>query len=262
MTWSRYVAIGDSFTEGMSDPDPQHEDRFRGWADLLAAQLAVQANAAGAPFAYANLAVRGRKLDDVVGAQLQAALDLKPDLVSVVGGGNDILRPTVDLDAIASRLDDAVGRLRGAGIDVLMATPTDTRDAGLFKPLRARHAVHAANVFTIAQRHGAHVLNLWGITSIRDWRMWGEDRIHLSTQGHRRVMNAALLALGMPPADPDWDLPLPPADPQARVEQLREHLDWARAHATPWVQRRLRGTSSGDLRTAKRPTLEPITESD
>ena len=103
MTWSRYVAIGDSFTEGMSDPDPQHEDRFRGWADLLAAQLAVQANAAGAPFAYANLAVRGRKLDDVVGAQLQAALDLKPDLVSVVGGGNDILRPTVDLDAIASR---------------------------------------------------------------------------------------------------------------------------------------------------------------
>lgn len=48
-------------------------------------------------------------------------------------------------------------RLRASGADVLLATPTDTRDAGLFRALRGRHAVHSANIFTIAQDHGCHV---------------------------------------------------------------------------------------------------------
>ena len=108
---------------------------------------------------------------------------MQPDLVSMVGGGNDLLRPQVDLDALATRLEDAVVRLRHNGADVLLATPTDTRDAGLFKPLRGRHAVHTANLFTIAQRHGCFVLNLWGMAALRDWRMWGEDRIHLTVRG-------------------------------------------------------------------------------
>ncbi|MEI2778973.1 MAG: SGNH/GDSL hydrolase family protein [Tetrasphaera sp.] len=253
--WERYVAIGDSFTEGMVDPDPTGATEFAGWADRLAAHLSSYAAAAGRPFAYANLAVRGRKLDDVVGPQLAAAVELGPDLVSVVGGGNDILRPSVDIDALADRLEEAVIRLRGNGIDVLLATPTDPRDSGLFKALRARHAIHTANLFTIAQRHGAHVLNLWGIGSVQDWRMWGEDRIHLTSEGHRRVANAALVALGLPPADPEWDVPLPAAPAQTRVAQLRGHLAWARTYAGPWVQRRVRRTSSGAALAAKRPAL-------
>ena len=167
MPWSTYVAIGDSFTEGMSDPDPIIPDTYVGWADMVAAALAQTAAADGRGFAYANLAVRGRLIDDVVGPQLDAALAMEPDLVSMVGGGNDILRPSVDLDAIADRLEQAVIRIRASGADVLLATPTDTRDAGLFKALRSRHGIHAANVFTIAQRHGAHVLNLWGMASLR-----------------------------------------------------------------------------------------------
>lgn len=254
--WSRYVAIGDSFTEGMVDGDDP--SAYVGWADRLAGQLAANAAAVRIPFAYANLAVRGRKLDDIVGPQLDKALSMDPDLVSIVGGGNDLLRPTVDLDALATRLEAAVVRIRATGADVLLATPTDTRDAGLFKPLRGRHGIHTANLFTIAARHGASVLNLWGMASIRDWRMWGEDRIHLNTPGHIRVADAALVALGLPPTDPDWDVPLPPADRAARAHELREHADWVKVHAAPWVQRRVRGTSSGDAVRAKRPELGPL----
>lgn len=256
--WTRYVALGDSFTEGMVDVDPQDESRYAGWADRLARRLAADARAAHVPFSYANLAVRGRKLDDVVGPQLDRALTMDPDLVSIVGGGNDLLRPSVDIDGLAARLEQAVVRLRATGADVLLATPTDTREAGLFKALRGRHAIHTANLFTIAQRHGCSVLNLWGMSSIRDWRMWGDDRIHLNSEGHARTAQAAMVALGLTPEDPDWDVPLPPADRAARSQELRQHAEWVTVHAAPWVERRVRGTSSGDALVAKRPDLTPF----
>ncbi|QIM21840.1 SGNH/GDSL hydrolase family protein [Phycicoccus sp. HDW14] len=256
--WTRYVAIGDSFTEGMSDPDPERDDAYVGWADRLALRLDAVAEAEHLPFGYANLAVRGRTLSDVVGPQLDAALTMSPDLVSMVGGGNDLLRPSVDLDGLAARLEEAVVRLRASGADVLLATPTDTRDAGLFRALRGRHAVHTANIFTIAQRHDCHVLNLWGMTALRDWRMWAEDRIHLTTEGHQRVAMAALAALGHDTDVARWSTPLPPADRTTRADALRGHAEWVRTHAAPWVERRVRGTSSGDRRDAKRPTLEHL----
>ncbi len=253
--WTRYVAIGDSFTEGMCDLDPSRPGAYVGWADRLAHHLDSIAEAEHLPFGYANLAVRGRKLSDVVGPQLDVALRMSPDLVSMVGGGNDLLRPNVDLDALATRLEEAVVRIRNSGSDVLLATPTDTRDAGLFKALRGRHAVHSANIFTIAQRHACHVLNLWGMPALRDWRMWSDDRIHLTSEGHRRVALAALTALGHNTDLADWTTPLPAAEPAARREELVRHAEWARTHAAPWVQRRLRGQSSGDRVVAKRPEL-------
>ena len=254
-TWHRYVAIGDSFTEGLVDPDPLQDNAFIGWADYLAASLSSHA---GGDFGYANLAVRGRLLSDVVGPQLDAALAMSPDLVSMVGGGNDLLRPSVDLDALAARLEAAVVRIRATGASVLLATPTDTAEAGAFKVLRSRHAIHTANLFTIAQNHDCHVLNLWGLTALRDWRMWGEDRIHLTTEGHRRVAYAALLALGIPASDSSWRDRLPPAPRAPRREQWAEHGQWAREYFGPWVQRRLRGESSGQALTAKRPELAPV----
>ncbi len=261
--WSRYVAIGDSFTEGMCDdtpPAPGTSDpsRYAGWADRLAVTLAERAAQQGVEFGYANLAVRGRLVDDVVGAQLAAALALQPDLVSLVGGGNDILRPTVDLDGIAAKIETAVERLRAAGVDVLLGTPTDPRDSGLFRPLRARHAVHAANLQSIALRHGCFVLDLWGLRAIQDWRMWAEDRIHLSTPGHERVADAARVAVGLAPADAAYRVALPPRERGARTDELREHAAWVQAHAAPWVQRRVKGQSSGDSMAAKRPELTPL----
>lgn len=248
--WRSFVAVGDSFTEGMSDPDPRRPDGYRGWADMLAAELALGVD----ELRYANFAVRGRKLDDVAGQQLDRALALEPDLVAIVGGGNDILRPRVDLDAVAAQLEDAVVRTRAAGADVLLVTPVDTAEAGIFRGLRGRHAIHTANLFTIAQRRGAHLVNLWGLTALRDWRMWSEDKIHLSTEGHRRVAQAALEALAQPTTD-DWQVRLAPQDRGPRGERLVRQARWVRTHAAPWVHRRVTGRSSGDGRDAKLPDL-------
>jgi len=123
--WRRYVAIGDSFTEGMSDADPRSPGEYVGWADRLAGLLAEVAARDGVAFEYANLAVRGRLLADVTDRQLGDALALAPDLVSIVGGGNDILRPRADMSALAARLEEAVVAIRATGADVLLATPTD-----------------------------------------------------------------------------------------------------------------------------------------
>lgn len=258
--WRRYVAIGDSFSEGMSDADPRHAGRYVGWADRLAAELSTRVEEEG--FRYANLAIRGRKLGDVTGRQLEEALAMAPDLVSIVGGGNDILRPKVDLDGVADRLERAVAAIRATGADVLMGTPADPVEAGLLSPLRARHGVHTANIFTIAQRHGAHVLNLWGMRALRDWRLWARDRIHLSTEGHRRVAQAALAALDQPVSDADWSTPLEPLPAAPRRERIVETAGWARTHAAPWVHRRLTGRSSGDAVTAKIAELTPFGRED
>lgn len=256
--WHRYVAIGDSFTEGMCDPLPEPPDGFRGWADRLAAHLSALAVDSLHDFAYANLAVRGRKLNDVVGPQLDSALTLQPDLVSIVGGGNDILRPSVDLEQVADRLDAAVARIRAMGADVLLATPSDPAKAGIFAALRPRHAAHTANLHSIAGRHGAAVVDVWGLKALQDWRMWADDRIHLTSEGHHRVACAAATALGIPLNNDDWREPLPAADRLGRREALTNHAAWARVHLGPWVQRRLHGRSSGDAISAKRPALAPI----
>ncbi len=255
--WTRYVAIGDSFTEGMSDPDPDTPDAYVGWADRLAGLLSGHVD----DFAYANLAVRGRTLTDVVGPQLEAALGLQPDLVSIVGGGNDILRPRADIDDLAARLDTAVARIRATGADVLMATPTDPAGAPIIGRTRGRAAAYIAHIWSIAQRHGCYVLNQWACDFLKDWRMWAQDRIHMTPEGHHRVALTAYVALGHTVEDvggTDWRAPLPPQAPAATVDTLRGHARWAREYAGPWVHRRLTGRSSGDRVLAKRPELGPV----
>jgi len=271
--FTRYVAIGDSFTEGMADPDPVRANSYVGWADRLAVHLAGLAGLAGmaavagvagtggesAPsFGYANLAIRGRLLADIAGRQVDNALALAPDLVSIVGGGNDILRPRADIDALAARLEDAVSRLRASGAEVLLATPSDPRDAPLIKASRGRAATYTAHIWSIARRHDARVIDLWGMDAIRDWRMWAPDRIHLTPEGHRRVALNAFTALGFTAPDPGWDIPLPAAAPVSRADAARATARWAREYVGPWVQRRIRGQSSGDTISAKRPAVTPI----
>lgn len=259
--FERYVAIGDSFTEGMADADPGRSNAYVGWADRLAAHLADVAQIAGAhqrSFGYANLAVRGRLLVDIAGPQVDNALALAPDLVSIVGGGNDILRPKADIDALAARLEDAVARLRASGADVLLATPSDPRDAPLLKASRGRAATYTAHIWSIARRHDARVIDLWGMAALRDWRMWAPDRIHLTSEGHRRVALNAFTALGFTAPDTGWAIPLPAAAPISRADAARANAQWAREYVGPWLQRRLRGQSSGDTISAKRPTVTAI----
>jgi len=253
--WRKYVAIGDSFTEGLNDVDPDNPEQFRGWADMLAARINERR---GGGLQYANLAIRGRLMEDVVGNQLQAALALKPDLVSIVAGGNDILRPHVSPDILALRLERAVIEIRATGADVLVATGMDTKESPIVNKTRGRTALFNANIWSLARRHGAHVLDLWGMRALRDWRMWSEDRIHLTTEGHTRVSQGALAALGLSPDDPNWDIPLGEAPETTRLEQLQADAEWFKTHVLPWATRRLRGKSSGDEKVAKRPELTEL----
>jgi lysophospholipase L1-like esterase len=249
--WRRYVALGDSFTEGLSDPDPDRPGEYRGWADRLAGHLAA---AAGSDVEYANLAVRGRLLPQVLDEQLPVALDARPDLVSLVAGGNDLLRPGGDPDALAAALEGAVTRLRAAGADVLLATGVDPRRTPIIRRIRGKVAVFDAHVWSIAARYGAAVLDQWGAAWLQDRRMWDTDRIHLTAEGHRRIALAAAEALGVPVAGDDgWRTPLAPAPPRPLAVAVAEEAAWVRGFVAPWVGRRLRGRSSGDGRAPKRP---------
>jgi lysophospholipase L1-like esterase len=248
----RYVAIGDSFTEGVGDPDPDRPNGLRGWADRVAEVLATRTD----DFGYANLAIRGRKLLAIIDEQVEPALALQPDLVTVYAGANDILRPRVDIDALARRYDDAVGRLSGTGATVGLFTAFDPGAAGLFGRLRGRFALYNERVREIADRHGAVVLDSWRMRPERPETMWADDRLHLGPAGHQVVAIAVLGTLGVPHR-------LSPLTPPARVprsarDARRANLVWARTHAAPWVHRRLTGRSSGDGISPKRPALAPI----
>ncbi|WP_338073963.1 SGNH/GDSL hydrolase family protein [Kineococcus siccus] len=257
----RYVALGDSLTEGMVDATP--DGGFRGWADRLAEHLDAQLRAEGRePLEYANLAVRGRLLPQIVAEQVPQAVALRPDLVSLVGGGNDLLRPGGDPDTTAALFADAVATLTAAGAHVLVGTGFDTRGATLLRRNRSAVGIYNSHLWATARRYGCSVLDLWSIEALHDRRSWGEDRIHLSPPAHATVALAALDALGRnaPEGSPDWRDPLPAALARARRDVWRDDLRWGRVHVLPWVGRRLRGTSSGAHRTGKRPDPRPLAD--
>lgn len=253
--WRSYVAVGDSFTEGMRDEDGAAPGEFRGWADRLAEALAHRTARAGQDFRYANLAVRGRLLNDIAGPQLDRGLALRPDLVSLVGGGNDILRPRADVDGLLAQLEAAVARARSTGADVLMSTAADPVRSPVIRLTRGRCGIFTAGVWSIARKHGCYLIDLWSMPALQSWQAWADDRIHLTSAGHRAVVAAALNALAV--ELPDAEEAVVAKDPSMTfVERLQWNARWGRAYVRPWVRRRLSRRSSGDSRQAKRPELD------
>jgi lysophospholipase L1-like esterase len=248
--FSSYVALGDSFTEGMDDP--RGDGTYRGFADLVAQRLASDVE----DFRYANLAIRGKLLEPVIEEQLPVAVAMKPALVSFAAGGNDVLRRRFDPELLAAAYSGAIARLREVGSTVVVFTPADgTGHLPVRNYLLPRVEAMLAIVREAAEEHGAVVADLWADEALRDRRMWSVDRLHLSVAGHHRVAAHFLDALGVDP-DPAWREPLPAALLPGWADARREDLNWAWAHLAPWIGRRLRGRSSGDDVTAKRPHLD------
>jgi lysophospholipase L1-like esterase len=252
VSFKRYVALGDSFTEGVGDPDPSRPNGLRGWADRVAEVLAGQVDG----FGYANLAIRGRKLDQIIDEQLEPALALEPDLVTVYAGANDILRPAVDIDRLVKRYADAVGRLRENGATVVVWTGFDPGGSKVFALTRGRFAVYSEMVREIADEHGATLVDYWRMREFRDWRDWDAARMHMSPAGHQKMAIRVLETLGVRHAIDEPTLPDVPAP--GRRDAARANAEWVREHAVPWVQRRLTGRSSGDDVLPKRPVLGPM----
>ncbi|MDT4990107.1 MAG: hypothetical protein QOI74_4201 [Micromonosporaceae bacterium] len=283
MSWNSFVAVGDSFTEGLDDRAPSGHG-YRGWADLVATALAAAAEGAaangvvagctaaeggaagggldgagGGRFRYANLAVRGRLLGEAVREQVPLALSMRPGLVSFAAGGNDILRRNFDGDRLAGQFDRTIALLRECGADVLVFRSADlTRRLPGRRIVGPRARILNDAVAAIAERHGAYLVDLWADAELAtNGLMWSVDRLHLSTAGHRRVAGQVLRVLGQAP-DSAWLAPAarpdPPSWPAARVADAR----WAARYLAPWVKRRVIGRSSGDVVAAKRPALTPL----
>jgi lysophospholipase L1-like esterase len=263
-----FVAIGDSFTEGLNDAAPG--GGYRGWADRLAGMMAAEYPA----LQYANLAVRGKLLRQIVAEQVPAAVALSPGLVSIAGGGNDIIRPGGDPDTLAELFDAAVARLRASGCRVLMFTGADLVGFPVMRLLRGRIAAYNMHLRSIADERGCDLVDLWSMRFLRDLSAWSPDRLHLTSQSHQRVALRAAEVLGLPVIE-DWrDDRAPAGSPLARgvpaphslrrppaenwLTSRRDDVRWAREYLAPWVNRRLHGVSSGDGRTAKRPQLSPV----
>ena len=258
-----YVALGDSFTEGLNDEAPG--GGFRGWADRLAGLLAAEYQG----LRYANLAVRGKLLRQIVADQVPAAVAMTPGLVSIAGGGNDILRPGADPDALAELLDAAVARLRASGAQVLMFTGFDPVGAPVIKMLRGRIGTYNMHLRGIADVHGCYLVDMWSMKFLRASSAWSQDRLHLTAESHHRIALRACEVLGVPVTE-DWRAALAADPPRNAVDAVsvraspswlaarRDDARWAKEYLGPWINRRLHGTSSGDGLSAKRPVLEPI----
>ncbi|HEY0805542.1 MAG TPA: SGNH/GDSL hydrolase family protein [Pseudonocardiaceae bacterium] len=249
--WQSFIAIGDSFTEGLDDPGPN--GHYLGWADRLAELLAVDQPG----LRYANLAIRGKYLGQVLADQFPLALAANADLVTFCAGGNDILRPSGDPDELAARYEAAVAQLRAAGSDVVICTGFDTRSTPVLRHVRGRIAAYNLHLWSIADRYGCRMVDLWSMRVLHDPRARSPDRLHLSAAGHHRVALHAAEVLGLEVAE-DWREPWPPLADLAWFDRRRADLKWTREHFVPWIGRHLRGRSSGDGLPPKRPELAPL----
>ncbi|MFF3669040.1 SGNH/GDSL hydrolase family protein [Microtetraspora malaysiensis] len=253
MPYQRYVAIGDSQTEGLNDG--AEKTGYRGWADRLAEILATH----HPDFRYANLAVRGRLTAQISTEQAEAALALNPDLITVMAGMNDLVRPGFDATAVAADLEAMLKALTTSGATVVTFTfPDVAKIAPLARHLRPKVIDFNDRIRVMADRHGATLVDTFHQPITTDPRLWSDDRIHATPLGHARIAAAVAAALKVPGADPSWADPLPPLPPMPIWRRAGVELAWAGAFLGPWILRRIQGRSSGDGRTAKRPEMQPV----
>jgi lysophospholipase L1-like esterase len=246
----RFVAVGDSFTEGVGDWDNRFPNGVRGWADRVAKQLSKRDPA----WEYANLAVRSRVLDDIVATQVGRALELRPTLVSFFAGGNDILRLRSDMGDLMSRYEEAVARLAGSGARVMIFTSYDLKLSPLLEPLRRRNNIFNRRVRQIALEYDALLVDHWAMRAYRHPRMWEPDRLHMSRHGHRYLAATVLRMLRVDHSISIEDLGAIPH--RTLREVLADERDWWGDWVGPMLGRRMRGPALGADMTAKWP--EPI----
>jgi lysophospholipase L1-like esterase len=252
MIFNRLVVCGDSYSEGMSDDVVA--GNYRGWADRVADGLARKSPT----FTYANLAVRGKLLQQVIDDQLPIALTYvtgSDTLFSFHAGANDALRPGFDAALAKQKYQDAVRKVAATGATVMLFTVLeDTGNSGRgSKVWQERFGAFNNGVREIGAEVGAIVVDANGEKFFSDKRFLAFDRLHLNAIGHTRCADAVLEKLGYD-FDPGWRIPLPPATPTPWIKERAIGVAWFFVFALPWIIRRLRGRSSGDGRACKYPT--------
>jgi lysophospholipase L1-like esterase len=250
LRFERYVAIGDSSTEGLQDPDGA--GGYRGWANRLAERLAQ----AQGGLLYANLGVRGKHSRDIREEQLGPALAMKPDLATVFAGSNDILEHGFDAGKLRAELECMMGALVSGKAVVLTFTLPDLTGVmpiGRYLAPRVRamnDAIHEAAAST-----GARLIDFASYSVGSDPRLWSEDRFHVNAEGHARIAAALAQALGLPGTDDAWQQPIPIQNARSRRTRMAESWSWYRHHL---LDRLLPGSPVEGQCHPKRPRLEAV----
>jgi lysophospholipase L1-like esterase len=257
-TYRRYVAIGDSSTEGLEDPDGH--GGYIGWADRLAQHIA---DGQDEPLEYANLAIRGYKMAEIRRTQLADALAMAPDLLSVFGGVNDVISPRCDFDALRAEYVIVFGEARRAGSTVVSFTMPDPAAINpLAANLRDRVSKLNAVIRSEAERRGVLLVDFETYPVAMDPRLWFDDRLHSSALGHIRVAAAMAWRLGIAGADESWTAPVGEGlVPRTPRERLSSDLDWARHYLAPWLGKGVRRIPHGRGVERKRPVPTVVTRS-
>jgi lysophospholipase L1-like esterase len=254
MKYNRIIVCGDSFSEGMTDEVV--DGNYRGWADRVADAMATHSE----NFTYANMAIRGKLVGQVVDDQVPEALKYvtgKDTLITFHAGANDALRPGYDAAKTIATYQDAVRRIAASGASQLLFTVLeDTGNKGKGSEVwKKRFSEFNNAVREVGKEVGATVSDANQLDFFKDARFLAFDRLHLNQEGHWRVSQGVLEVLGYP-FDSAWRTPLPAAKPTPWLKRRITGVLWFFVFALPWIIRRIQGKSSGDGRTAKYP--QPI----
>ncbi|MGJ3191762.1 SGNH/GDSL hydrolase family protein [Paenarthrobacter sp. FR1] len=236
----RFVAIGDSFTEGVGDPSKVLPNGVRGWADRVAEKLAK----AQPGWEYANLAVRSKRLRHIIDEQLEPALAMKPTLITLYAGGNDILDFGTDMEALLTDYELLVARLADTGATLVLFTGFDVKVSAVLEPFKKRNTLYNQRVRGIAAKYGTVLVDYWCFDAYKDQRMWAPDRLHMSKAGHKYLAAQVLDHLNVPHkiSPKEWD---PPSRMSLREWERRQRR-WVNDWVVPLFGRKLRGVTLGD----------------
>ena len=248
MQYTRFIALGDSMTEGMKDEVINGE--YRGWADRVADGLAK--NEAG--FTYLNLAIRGKLLNQVVTDQIPSALKFiegKQTLVSFHAGANDVLRPTYNPQISLPQYEKGIKQLTDAGATVIIFTVVDKVEGKgkIAKLWHERFSAFNDNVRMVSGKYPTILFEGKKAEFLNTQSFLSSDRLHMNPEGHRRLANAVLEGLGYE-FDPNWRNEIPVNEKKSTLKPL-SNIAWVITFLIPWIWRRVRGKSSGDGRSAK-----------
>lgn len=249
MIFDRFIALGDSMTEGMTDEIV--DGNYRGWADRVADVLATESN----NFTYLNFAVRGKLLKQVVEEQIPKAIKYiegKNTLVSFHAGANDVLRPNYKPEISLPQYERGVKALTDAGATVIIFTVVDKVDGkGKTADLwHQRFSSFNENVRAVAKKYPVILFEAKDAEFLNDRRFLAFDRLHMNAEGHHRLAQAVLAGLEKP-HDKNWRQPLPPAEKKNKIISTAFTTAWIITFVIPWIWRRVRGKSSGDGRSGK-----------
>jgi lysophospholipase L1-like esterase len=236
-----YVAIGDSLTEGLGDFDFELSRFGCGWADRLGELFARVAYEAGESFDYANLSLRGSSLYEILTAQLEDALKLKPDLVTIMAGSNDFMRAKKYHPEMRALLRGAVKRLHDQGTHVVLVNTVNPVHLGMFRLLSGKARAMSQLINDVAFEYEVPLLDVFNMKEFEHLQMWCDDMVHFSGHGHIRIANRAASLLGLDQGFDELEI----AEIQKPDRSAKAVCVWFVKHVMPYIGRRIRNTSSG-----------------